>query len=85
LNLVDNPKRPHMFIKELELNLSFYQKTIKEYLAKPSDLVKKQIQNMGKNIENGIQYYRELFAEQSDLILKQLDDKWAEFITIKPM
>ena len=40
---------------------------------------------MGKNIENGIQYYRELFAEQSDLILKQLDDKWAEFITIKPM
>jgi len=85
LNLVDNSKRPHMFIKELELNLSFYQKTIKEYLAKPSDVVKKQIQNMGKNIENGIQYYRELFAEQSDLILKQLDDKWAEFITIKSM
>ena len=85
LNLVDNPNRPHMFIKELELNLSFYQKTVKAYLAKPSDAVKKQIQNMGKNIENGIQYYRELFANQSDLILKQLDDKWVEFIAIKSM
>jgi len=85
LNLVDDPKRPHMFIKELELNLSFYQKTIMEYLAKPSDVVKKQIQIMSKNIEHGIQYYRELFANQSELILKQLDDKWVEFIAIKSM
>jgi len=85
LNLVDDPKRPHMFIKELELNLSFYQKTIIEYLAKPSDVVKKQIQIMSKNIEHGIQYYRELFANQSELILKQLDDKWVEFIAIKSM
>jgi hypothetical protein len=85
LNLVDDPKRPHMFIIELELNLSFYQKTIIEYLAKPSDVVKKQIQIMSKNIEHGIQYYRELFANQSELILKQLDDKWVEFIAIKSM
>jgi hypothetical protein len=85
LNLVDDPKRPHMFIKELELNLSFYQKTIIEYLAKPSDVVKKQIQIMSKNIEHGIQYYHKLFANQSELILKQLDDKWIEFIAIKSM
>jgi hypothetical protein len=85
LNLVDDSKRPHVFIKELELNLSFYQKTIMEYLAKPTDVVKKQIQIMGKNIEHGIQYYRELFANQSELILKQLDDKWVEFIAIKSM
>jgi hypothetical protein len=85
LNLVDDPKRPHMFIIELELNLSFYQKTIIDYWAKPSDVVKKQIQIMSKNIEHGIQYYRELFANQSELILKQLDDKWVEFIAIKSM
>ncbi len=82
-NLVDDPNRPHMFIKELELNLSYYQKTVMAYLAKPSDAVKKQINTMSKNIENGIQYYRDLFANQSELILKQLDDKWIEFIAIK--
>ncbi len=70
-NLVDNPNRPHVFLKELELNLDYYHNQLKIYLAKPTDLVKKQLNNMAKNLENGINYYKDLFTNQTE-ILKQL-------------
>ncbi len=79
VNLVDNPNRPHMFIKELDLNINFYEKQLKAYLSKPNDAMRKQIANMAKNIETGIDYYRELFAHKSDLILKQLDERMIQF------
>ncbi len=70
-NLVDNPNRPHVFLKELELNLDYYHNQLKSYLAKPTDLVKKQLNNMVKNLENGINYYKDLFTNQTE-ILNQL-------------
>jgi len=79
VNLVDNPNRPHMFIKELDLNLNYYEKQLKVYLNKPTDVMKKQIANMGKNIQTGIEYYKELFAHKSDLILSQLDGMMKHF------
>ncbi len=70
-NLVDTPNRPHMFLKELELNLDYYHNQLKSYLAKPTDLVKKQLNNMAKNLESGINYYKDLFNNQTE-ILNQL-------------
>ncbi|MES2382269.1 MAG: hypothetical protein V4538_14580 [Bacteroidota bacterium] len=63
-NLVDNPNRPHLFLKELELNIDYYHNLMKSYLAKPSDIVKKQLSNMVTNLNHGIVYYRELFSMQ---------------------
>ncbi len=75
VNLVDNPKRPHMFMKELDLNITFYENQLKAYLSKPTESMRKQMANMAKNIQNGIDYYRELFAHKSELILQQLDER----------
>lgn len=63
-NLVDNPNRPHLFLKELELNLNYYHNLMNTYLAKPSDMVKKQLNNMVNNLNHGIAYYTELFSKQ---------------------
>jgi hypothetical protein len=67
-NLVDNPNRPHVFLKELELNLDYYHNQLKSYLAKPTDAMKKQLNIMVKNLESGIHYYMELFNNQPDII-----------------
>ncbi|MES2654162.1 MAG: hypothetical protein V4620_01140 [Bacteroidota bacterium] len=67
-NLVDNPNRPHMFLKELELNIDYYHNLMKSYLAKPSDIVKKQLSYMVTNLNHGIVYYRELFSKQQAII-----------------
>lgn len=63
-NLVDNPNRPHLFLKELELTLDYYHNLMNTYLAKPSDIVKKQLNNMVNNLNLGIAYYNELFSKQ---------------------
>jgi hypothetical protein len=52
----------------LELNLDYYHNQLKSYLAKPTDAMKKQLNNMAKNLESGIHCYMELFHNQPDII-----------------
>lgn len=75
-NIVSNPDRPHMFIKELHLNLNY----LRELIADLKDRNEKRLRDVlkfGNQLMEGIQYYRS-FAEQivrngSELFRQQLD------------
>lgn len=75
-NLVSNDDRPHMFIKELHLNIHYLQEQIVE-LKDRSEKTLKVITGFGKQLLEAVDYYRrlseEIAKEGSQLFLQQLD------------
>ena len=80
-NMVDRNDCPNMFIKELEVYLSFLQDKIKATISPASPKQVLYLTNFVKDIEEGIQYYANLFnnhySEFREIrfkILMNLDD-----------
>lgn len=76
-NLLPNKNRPHMFIKELTLNIDYMREQILD-LKSGNDKVLKEITSFGNQLINGIHYYQKL-AEQivndgKEKFLQQLDN-----------
>ena len=74
INLLDNRPRPHMFLKELNMYLDIFKGRIESFL-KNSDDVKEKRQLIGfqKNLFDGINYYKELFAEKKKDVIDELE------------
>ena len=68
-NMIDRKDRPHMFIKELEIYLEFLNKKIKETKFGAEQKQIDYLLSFAKDIENGIQYYYELFDVQADIFM----------------
>jgi len=63
LNLVTDPERPNMFIKELHLYVDYFQRMINESLKPISEKTQGYLKNFSDNIHEGIAYYRKLIPE----------------------
>ncbi|MGC1241924.1 MAG: hypothetical protein WA874_10055 [Chryseosolibacter sp.] len=61
-NIISAPNRPHMFIKELELNIDYLQERIAD-LHDKNEKVFKEITAFGDQLLKGIAYYRNLSKE----------------------
>ena len=79
-SLLTNPKRPHMFIRELELYMDYFRKQVKE-LRDPDKKALRANKAFLSSLLEGIGYYRDLagnyifpnnFEESLDLAEKEL-------------
>lgn len=59
-NIIKNPQRPHMFIKELTLYVDFWMEFLAEAMETIDVKRRTYIENFHKNIMEGITYYRQL-------------------------
>lgn len=80
INVISDPNRPNMFVKEIKLYIDYLKTKIDET---PDVLNKKQekyLLSFSKNMQEGIEYYQNLFVEMKDkfeetkmIILNDLD------------
>ncbi|MGF1925170.1 MAG: hypothetical protein ACQUHE_13405 [Bacteroidia bacterium] len=61
LDLLEKVKRPHFFIKELELYIDYLQKDIQDHLSDLTDKKTKQLIKFRAQLLEGIAYYKSLF------------------------
>lgn len=54
--------RPHMFVNELRLYVSYLQKLVEQYTENPTAVQKKYITSFATNLQTGIDYYQQLAA-----------------------
>jgi hypothetical protein len=66
LDLLTNIKRPHMFIKELNLYIDYLQTDIQSHLKGLNDKKAKQLEKFKGQLQSGIAYYKNLFSELPD-------------------
>lgn len=71
-NLLANTNRPHVFINELNLYIDYLQAEIKDQLLNFNDKKRKQLANFKTQLNEGITYYKNLFAQAPDLKLSNL-------------
>lgn len=61
-SLVTNKNRPHMFVKELELYLDYFEEQLREE-SNPDKKALRNFNNFGNSLLEGITYYRNLQQE----------------------
>jgi len=66
LDLLDKVKRPHIFIKELNLYIDYLQKDIQNHIKDISEKKRKSLDNFKAQLQEGINYYKQLFAQWPD-------------------
>jgi len=74
-DLLGKIKRPHMFIKELNLYIDYLQTDLRAQINELNDKKKKQLSKFKFQLQEGISYYKELFAESSSQT-SQLLQEW---------
>jgi hypothetical protein len=78
IDLLDKIKRPHMFIKELNLYIDYLQEDIKSHLKDLNDKKRKHLDGFKAQLQEGINYYKQLFAglpdQTSNLVQQCFDD-----------
>lgn len=73
-NVISRSDRPHMFIKELSIYITYLQDKIEE---SKQDMTAKQerfLNTFANNLNFGIEYYRNLFSHQITTVQKIKDD-----------
>jgi hypothetical protein len=63
VNLLDQIKRPHVFIKELELYIDYLQKDLQAHLKDLTEKKQKQLTKFKEQLLSGIIYYKQLWNE----------------------
>ena len=63
LDLLDKVKRPHVFIKELNLYIDYLQADIREHLKDLNDKKLKHLTKFKAQLQEGIAYYKQLFED----------------------
>ena len=63
VNLISKPDRPNLFLQELKMYLSFYKEELEKLKIEKSKELERKIATFKKNLLEGIQYYKNLFAE----------------------
>ncbi len=79
-NLIDNPDRPNLFIKELGIYIDYLKRLAAELPENPTDKQYAFLEKYRKNLIEGIEYYRYLFStdkffsgSESEVALKELE------------
>lgn len=68
LDIISFKNRPNMFIKELQLYVSYLKEKIEENYMEQSEKQKKYIDKFLSNLTDGVSYYERLFDEIKDVI-----------------
>ena len=63
VNLLETVQRSHVFVNELNLYIDYLQKETQLYLKSINDKKKKHLDGFKSQLEKGILYYKNLFAE----------------------
>jgi hypothetical protein len=76
VNLLEHIKRPHVFIKELELYIDYLQKDLQSHLKELNEKKQKQLYKFKEQLLAGIAYYKQLWNDwplfsMSDLALAE--------------
>ena len=79
-DLLDKIKRPHMFIKELNLYIDYLQTDLRAQINELNDKKKKQLSKFKLQLQEGIAYYKGLFAESTSQTSQLLQD-WLHELT----
>jgi len=74
MNILNTNSRPNMFIKELKMYIDFLKDKIDEAPSPFTDKQIKYFDTFHENLNNGIEYYKIMFAENRDS-LKETYDK----------
>ncbi len=74
LNLLNTNNRPNMFIKELKMYVDFLSSKIEETTSPFSEKQIKYFETFKSNLNDGIEYYKKMFAENRE-VLKESYDK----------
>jgi len=75
LSLLTNPKRPHMFIRELRIYIGNLRKEIERYSLELSTRTPKYFHEVKENLLKGIEYYRRMANEfTKEIHIKFLGD-----------
>lgn len=64
INLIDRNDRPHVLVKELELNIEFFKSKLRKFLPTGDEKIIKDLKVFLENLQQGVVYYSSLFAEQ---------------------
>ncbi|PRY03372.1 hypothetical protein CLV24_1414 [Pontibacter ummariensis] len=77
-NALNGTYRPHMFVNELRLYVDYWKNKKAEQLDELTDKQRKHLQNFWQNLQQGIQYYKELlptlFADELERQVIMLDE-----------
>lgn len=65
IDLLNKIKRPHMFIKELNLYIDYLQHDLQPQLKDLNDKKRKQLTKFKLQLQDGISYYKTLFVESA--------------------
>jgi hypothetical protein len=82
-NIMTHPARPHMFVKELKLYVDYLKTQIKETPSPFSDKQLKYFCEFEKNLQEGIDYYRKLYADFESMLSVLKEDMIAEMEEIR--
>jgi hypothetical protein len=80
LNLLENIKRPHIFLRELNLYIDYLQADIAKSLNELNDKKKKGLDKFKAQLQEGINYYKELFETLPGKTAGQLQSMLNELI-----
>ncbi|TWJ01654.1 hypothetical protein JN11_01805 [Mucilaginibacter frigoritolerans] len=79
-DLLDKIKRPHMFIKELNLYINYLQTDLQAQLRDLNEKKKKQLSKFKIQLQEGINYYKALFTAPTDTTTQILQN-WIQELT----
>lgn len=89
INIMMRKDRPHLFIKELGLYIDYFRNLSHSFSIHSTDIQKKQLINFRDNVNEGINYYKDLFEnlktnfqDMKENILKELELFEIEFNNI---
>lgn len=63
IDILNNPQRPHIFLKELDLYINYLQTDIQNHVKDLTDKKRKQLTKFKDQLQEGINYYKQLFNE----------------------
>ncbi|SHN14184.1 hypothetical protein [Mucilaginibacter sp. OK098] len=72
LDLLENIKRPHVFIKELNLYIDYLQADLEKHAKNLNDKKKKHLDKFKAQLQDGIAYYKQLFKEWPEGCAREL-------------
>jgi len=85
-NVVDTDNRPHMFIKELSMYVDYFSNKVDELKDSLNKKNEKYLNTFQSNLNNGIEYYHQLFSQfesNKENLLDELEKIKNELFKVK--
>ncbi len=73
INILNTESRPNMFIKELKMYVDYLKDKMEEATSPFTDKQIKYFDTFNTNLNNGIEYYKKMFAENKDSLKETYD------------